>query len=126
MPGWAILYLLTEVGFFGAGLLDDRARGRACILLAWGGAALLSDILLVTAFFSPGLAESLGRASLLLLVGSATFTTTSAALDIQALQARPREERKTLPIALLASALLYAPAFVLGGLVVLKAHAGAA
>jgi len=128
MPWWALVYLLLYGLFSLAGLADDRSEGRGAKYLAWGVGALIAETWLVVAFFHEEVAKGLGAFAALLLLTSVTFTTISVARDLRAHtndrindeDGIDEDENAVLPAAILVTGLMYAPAFVLGGLVVLR------
>ncbi len=124
MPWWAITYLALFGIFSLAGLADDRADGHRVPYLAWGALALIADVWLVAAFFHAEVAKNLDLGAVALLVLSVSFATTSAAYDLWSHREEPDDERGLLPAAVVVTALFHAPAFVLGGLVVVRSLTG--
>ncbi len=120
MPVWALAYLALHAVFSLAGLADDRAQSRSWLHLGWGALALLCEALLIVAFFHFEVAESIGLTAILLFTVSLSFALRSAALDLWQHRALPEDERAILPAAIVANAVLYAPALTLGWLVVLR------
>lgn len=128
MPWWALLYVVLYGLFSVAGLADDRSSGRSNPYLTWGLLALAAETWLVVAFFHEEVARGLGLFAVLLLLLSVSFATTSVATDLRSHQndriddeqGIDEDERAVLPAAILVAGLMYAPAFVLGSLVVLR------
>lgn len=120
MPVWALAYLALHALFSLAGLVDDRAQSRSLIHLGWGALALACEALLMVAFFHHEIAESVGLTAIPLFGVSVSFALRSAALDLGQHRELAEDEQATLPAAIVANALLYAPALILGWLVVLR------
>ncbi len=128
MPWWALTYVVLYGLFSIAGLADDRASGRGAPWLAWGALALAAETWLVVAFFHEEVARTVGVLAAGFLLLSVTFATTSVAQDLRDHRndrvdddaGVDEDEAAVLPAAILIAGLLYAPAFVLGSLVVLR------
>ena len=123
MPIWALAYLALYGVFSLAGMADDRRSGRHAAYLLMGLLALICEALLIVAFFHHEIAESVGGIAIPLFATSVGFATWSAAVDLVELAAHqdlPDEERAVLPAAIVTNLLIYAPAAILGWLVVLR------
>lgn len=125
LPGWVVLYVVVLAVVSGAGVSDDLRDRRPLWYVAAGTLSGFASVLLVVAYWLPGPAASLGSLLAALLIFAIAFDLGSALVDLRSMKESGEFSGRVPQIATALVLLLFAPAYALGLLVVLRPALGA-